>query len=88
MGLSLEEWARLTPRVLVLRMKRHAQNERKKDYRAGVLAALFANAHRDPKKYPKGFGWEDFFGPDPFRDEDAELRANLLRFKAYLRGLN
>lgn len=35
--------------------------ERRKDLRAGTLAALTANVNRDPKKCPRPFKPEDFF---------------------------
>ncbi|MCK6475321.1 MAG: hypothetical protein L6Q35_00650 [Phycisphaerales bacterium] len=56
---------------------------RREDYRAGVLACLFANAHRDQKERPQPFRPSDFFPtleeprPEP-TDEELEARLDLL----------
>lgn len=56
---------------------------RREDYRAGVLACLFANAHRDQKERPRPFRPSDFFPslaeprPEP-TDDELEAQLDLL----------
>lgn len=42
-------------------MRRWEQRERRLDYRAGVVAAVIANANRDPKRRRKPYQPSDFF---------------------------
>jgi hypothetical protein len=58
-GLSLSEFWQLTPRQFQTMRIRYTDREIRHERRTGLLAALYANAHRDPDK--RGlFTVEDF----------------------------
>lgn len=61
MGIAPERFWRMTPLLFDERLKRLRARERQVDYRFGVIATLFANAHRDQKKHPRPFKPEAFF---------------------------
>jgi hypothetical protein len=66
-------WA-LTPRVVWMLLDRHKDQRRADDRRAGEVAAMIYNAHRNAEKDPKGWTWEDVFpehkkAPAPQTDE-------------------
>jgi len=41
-------------------IKRYNHDQEREDYRAGLICAVIANAHRDPKKRRKAFKPKDF----------------------------
>lgn len=60
--MSEDEFWDCTPRQFAARMDEYLEGEKRADYRAGVIAAILANAHRDPKKGKKsGYKPGDFF---------------------------
>ena len=46
------------------------------DYRAGVLAAVTANVHRDPKARAEPWGPDDFFDLPSITTEEASASAS------------
>lgn len=61
MGLSDEDFWRLTPREFNALARAREAEQRNWDARFGLLAAILANAHRDPKKRAAPFEPKDFF---------------------------
>lgn len=60
LGLSRAEFWELTPRRFGAMMDRFIDREIRHERRTGMLAALYANAHRDEKERPDPFAIEDF----------------------------
>lgn len=69
------EFDQLEPSEFAELWKVWKKREQRMDYRAGVVACLIANAHRDPKT-TRPFGLDDFFEslahfrPEPPTPED------------------
>lgn len=61
MGLAPDVFWSMTPRQFGHLVDRHKQRQRAEDRRAGVVAAMIYNAHRNPKKDAKGWTWLDVF---------------------------
>lgn len=61
LGLSNREFWSLTPREFNALVRQYEGAQRNWDARFGLLAALVANAHRDPKKKAAAFEPKDFF---------------------------
>ena len=59
-GLSLDEYYSLTPRRWQLIFERYVDREIRHERSIGMLAMLYANAHRDYEKHPKAYRIEDF----------------------------
>ena len=59
LGLSDAEFWRMSPRMFFELLEARASVERRKDARAGVVAAVIANVHRDSSSQP--FAPSDFF---------------------------
>ena len=53
-------WASTLPELMAA-WRGYQQRQQQSDYRAGVGAALFANAHRDQQTHPSPFTVADFF---------------------------
>lgn len=58
LGLGEEEFWRLSPRQFGALLERHNEEQRKEDWRAGMIAATIANALRGKKG--KAYQAEDF----------------------------
>lgn len=61
LGLTAAQFWDTTPRMLTALHSRAQQREERADRRAQMLAVLYANAHRDPKKHPKPYTIETLF---------------------------
>jgi hypothetical protein len=59
-GLSRSEFWEMTPRQFQAMRNRYTDREIRHERRTGLLAALYANAHRDPDKRAEPFTIEDF----------------------------
>jgi len=66
-------------------MRRHYQNERRKDYRAGKMMELFYAANK--KKEAPERRWTDFFEPDPYEDPNARVIEQGKRLRAWLASI-
>jgi hypothetical protein len=87
----------MTPR-LVLRLAGHLADRRTEDrrlasLRAGVIASVIANTHRDPSKTPEAFVPSDFFtGLDETEDgvkeeqSDEDMLLTLKGISAVING--
>jgi hypothetical protein len=70
----------MAPREVAELREAWVERERRADYRAGVIACLLANAHRDDKAKPTPFHVADFFPsledlrPEPPSDEELERK--------------
>lgn len=62
----------MTPRMFSALQHHEEDLERARDRRAGVVAMLIANAHRDPEVHPEGFQPADFFPSLPRVEEEEE----------------
>lgn len=60
LGLTDAQFWALTPRQLNLLIERFLDSEERMSQRFGLLAALYANAHRDREKHPRLFELQDF----------------------------
>jgi hypothetical protein len=61
LGVTEQRFWTMTPRMFHALHRRYWQGEKRADYRAGVVASLLANIHRDEKKRPTAYKPEDFF---------------------------
>ena len=60
LGLSEQEFWRLTLRELAALLKRWRFDQERADWRAGMVASVIANIHRDRKRRSKPFTPQDF----------------------------
>lgn len=65
LGLSDEEFWRLSPVQFHLLLKQRRDNIYQEDYRSALITAMVANTARDPKKQKRPFKPEDFLGQRP-----------------------
>lgn len=72
----------MTPHQFGLLLDRHRERQRAEDRRAGVVAAMIYNAHRNTKKDPTGWTWLNVFPehkpPRAVQTDDQMFEAMLL----------
>lgn len=80
--MPVETFWQLTPRLVVNLIRRWRDAQRAADRRAGEVAAMIYNAHRDAKKDPKGRTWIDVFPQwkekKPVQSEDQMFAAMMM----------
>lgn len=88
LGLSDREFWHLTLTQLNALIKAYNAGQRSQDYRTGLICALLANIHRDPKK-SKAYKPEDFM-PNPRKApekmSDEKMLSQLKLMNASLGG--
>lgn len=86
LGLGEEEVWRETPRRLLLLLERYKAGERRRDRRAGEIVAGYYNVHRNERKRPEPYTWEDIF-PDHNRQPKRKTPEELLEVAVMLNAM-
>lgn len=60
LGLSDEQFWRLTPRLWAALVARYEEQQDRDDWRCGQIAAIIANSNRNAKTRPQPFSVEEF----------------------------
>lgn len=74
LGLTTEEWGRLTPREFRALCERWKQDQKRQDGRVALIAALIANANRDPKRRSKPYQVDDFMPKERKKQTAEQMR--------------
>lgn len=86
MGISAHDFWDLTLPEFSLASRGYRVSQQRADYRAGTIAALFGNLHRDEKRRPEPFVAADFFAslPRPRPEEEEEKEATQEEIEAFV----